>query len=493
MRLISTWTSPERLPWSLMLIGVFIGGLLWLVTLIPSGTTQVTDTYQDSALSIIVDPGRVTRPGDCFAMRWDTTDIREIRINGEATIGAGSENICDVGEVRRFEIIFPNGAAREYTVTFPYTTGLPGFALITIFAAICFTAGLSAIAARLVSRVRFSLPSPIALVLGIALIVGVWGWAQVPSPAALTDTQDGASVNFELDRTRHLWLRTCYTANWSADGIRAVFLNGNPRIGEGNETVCSHQRATPTLAVDFENDTTQTYTLPLTYTLLNPLGLIATTLGLGLVILGGVGLLQQIVSARATVALIAGPLVGLVIYAAITYMVAVISGPLMPTTLRWFLLFSVVIGIGVGWWLPLTGDSPYRFGVGALVPFVVLLPALVAQFFSVQTQLGADGHIHTTMAYSVMSGGITPENPWLAGVTSQFYWHYHSLIAALMSTFQLTPPGAAYILTLFASISGVFWSLVFVREITQDAPLAPIQQGVLAVLMLFGGNLLGAA
>jgi lysophospholipase L1-like esterase len=94
----------------------------------------------------------------------------------------------------------------------------------------------------------------VAALIMIALVVAAF----VPIPRTLTADDHDATLTFRLDRAITLRDDDCTTVTWETDGIREIFLNGEPVIGMGEETICA---SAATFRVAFPNNAEETYTL----------------------------------------------------------------------------------------------------------------------------------------------------------------------------------------------------------------------------------------
>jgi hypothetical protein len=104
----------------------------------------------------------------------------------------------------------------------------------------------------------------------LVVLVGLWlliagtliGLQLHGLPQTIDTTRGEATIHFSADRTWRLLADSCITVNWQVDRTHAVYLNGDGKVGSGEETLCSINNAT--LTVDFQDGTSQDYTLAAT-------------------------------------------------------------------------------------------------------------------------------------------------------------------------------------------------------------------------------------
>lgn len=93
----------------------------------------------------------------------------------------------------------------------------------------------------------------------VGLIAVMLSLPLLPLPTHITEQVDSSSLSLKTNKRFVMWQGDCVEWSWKLEGIRAVYLNDQPTVGEGVQTVCLTQANPPTLSVTLENDTTRIY------------------------------------------------------------------------------------------------------------------------------------------------------------------------------------------------------------------------------------------
>jgi lysophospholipase L1-like esterase len=80
-----------------------------------------------------------------------------------------------------------------------------------------------------------------------------------------------ATIHFEAQRGLVLLAGDCLTVRWQVDGIREVYFDGQPQIGEGEQQVCLDSQTRPRLSIILRDGSQREYTLPITILATDPL------------------------------------------------------------------------------------------------------------------------------------------------------------------------------------------------------------------------------
>lgn len=109
------------------------------------------------------------------------------------------------------------------------------------------------------------------LLAGIALILAVLA-AQllVAGEQVEREGAGGALIAFSADRDAVLAPGGCVTVRWQVDHIQAVYLNDQATVGQGFETVCLDGVTLPALRVEFTDNTSAEYVLPVKILIYQP-------------------------------------------------------------------------------------------------------------------------------------------------------------------------------------------------------------------------------
>ncbi len=117
------------------------------------------------------------------------------------------------------------------------------------------------------------------ILLGILVISGL-------SPARL-DARDGeAVIQLTVERGLVLLPGDCLMMRWQVEGIREVYVNQQPQVGQGEQTVCIDEQAQPRLSVILTDGSQREYVQPVSILVSDPL------FWGGLLALGAAGLLR---------------------------------------------------------------------------------------------------------------------------------------------------------------------------------------------------------
>jgi hypothetical protein len=104
----------------------------------------------------------------------------------------------------------------------------------------------------------------ILLALCLFMLIGLFVFINIPSPASIADSTNGSSILFETSDQMLFGESDCYTVRWDVSGIKGVYLNGTGQIGQGEELLCYADVERPALRVVFEDDSEEVYALDIT-------------------------------------------------------------------------------------------------------------------------------------------------------------------------------------------------------------------------------------
>ncbi len=107
--------------------------------------------------------------------------------------------------------------------------------------------------------------------------------------AALVLVPGGREVNAQLNDS-HIYLAVdrsmvfapgnCVNVTWQVDGVREVYFDGQPTVGQRNTTVCLETETTPALRVVLPDGSANEYTLPIQFFIHQPSALFLTVISL---------------------------------------------------------------------------------------------------------------------------------------------------------------------------------------------------------------------
>jgi hypothetical protein len=125
------------------------------------------------------------------------------------------------------------------------------------------------------------------------------------------------------------------------------------------------------------------------------------------------------------------------------------------------------------------------------LPYVLLLPGMLAFVITVRTQISHHGFFHSGYVYQILAGYAPPETAVLPGHPANIYWLYHALLATITGLTHLPVPLASVAVNFVALISTFGWMARAIRAsgLLEERPPA---MGIFVLFSLFGASLLGA-
>ncbi len=109
---------------------------------------------------------------------------------------------------------------------------------------------------------RSSLGTRVLVALLALVLVGLVALTAHPGPARVRAHENSADIRFQADRRWVVREGDCVTVRWALEGIQAVYLNGQGRIGHDEQRFCVNAPSRRfELVVHFPDGTQRTYTL----------------------------------------------------------------------------------------------------------------------------------------------------------------------------------------------------------------------------------------
>jgi lysophospholipase L1-like esterase len=111
----------------------------------------------------------------------------------------------------------------------------------------------------------------LVLVLLVIIVVSVF----LPGQVVINTTQDGGTIYFAADRRIVFAPGDCVHVTWRVEGVREVYVNGEPIVGEGMRRICVDRDQLPTLEIIFQqgDGVRQSFTLPVLFFIDQPVAL----------------------------------------------------------------------------------------------------------------------------------------------------------------------------------------------------------------------------
>ncbi len=103
---------------------------------------------------------------------------------------------------------------------------------------------------------------------GLGLILLVL-YVVIPQPVTIADSNGEYRLRFWVDDSVLFKPGDCVKVHWEADGIQAIFIDGEGKIGSDSQTTCPENMYTPRAQVIRQDGTETIYDISLHYALLN--------------------------------------------------------------------------------------------------------------------------------------------------------------------------------------------------------------------------------
>ncbi len=135
-------------------------------------------------------------------------------------------------------------------------------------------------------------PTAYLFALAVACLLVALGLLFLTLPLSFETSEGQATIALRADRRSVAFPGDCVTLSWSVDGIREVYINGEPTLGDDSRQRCItlEPDSQPLLRVVLQDGTIREYPLPISITIRNPL---VWLLGLAAVLMAGSAALLQ--------------------------------------------------------------------------------------------------------------------------------------------------------------------------------------------------------
>lgn len=188
-------------------------------------------------------------------------------------------------------------------------------------------------------------------------------------------------------------------------------------------------------------------------------------------------------------------LIALVLFVSIGYILTL----LMPVTINeWltiFWLMSIVTLVGLSyrarlqWKRAISTALPFsRTALLPLIPLLVLVPAIMAEFAHPTMQVRNHGDIHVAYIHQLLYEATPIENVFAAGYPAGYYWLYHAVIATAVHITGFSPPSIASLINVIAIVSGFVWIGKTLRLLELGRPRT-LGFGFMILLVYFSVNI----
>ncbi len=111
------------------------------------------------------------------------------------------------------------------------------------------------------SRIHLLWVLLILFIVGIVLLVAPLVFMQ---PATVDVIKPPAQIHFTANQGTIIFPDECVDVTWVVNQISEIYINGIPEIGAGSREICITAEETPTMQVIFTDNSSETYSLPIT-------------------------------------------------------------------------------------------------------------------------------------------------------------------------------------------------------------------------------------
>ena len=81
------------------------------------------------------------------------------------------------------------------------------------------------------------------------------------------------------------------------------------------------------------------------------------------------------------------------------------------------------------------GDLALALPISLLLAAVAMLPALLRPWI----RMRADSWFHAAIVHEIERGGLPPQDPYFAGLSLQYMWFFHALLAGIRKIATVSP------------------------------------------------------
>ena len=138
----------------------------------------------------------------------------------------------------------------------------------------------------------------------------------------------------------------------------------------------------------------------------------------------------------------------------------------MPVTIdHWQALFwltllvpsAILTGSARAKWIGKEYRAPSWRALLPVVPLLVILPAVWAEFTSPTLQVTHHGDIHIGYIHQLLYETTPIDNVFMVGFPANYYWLYHAYLATIAQVTSISPASASSIVNVVAIISSLLW------------------------------------
>lgn len=123
-----------------------------------------------------------------------------------------------------------------------------------------------------------------------------------------------------------------------------------------------------------------------------------------------------------------------------------------------------------------------------VVPLLVILPAVWAEFTSPTLQVTHHGDIHIGYIHQLLYETTPIDNVFMVGFPANYYWLYHAYLATIAQVTGFSPASASSIVNVVAIFSSLFW-IGQTLQLLNLGKSATLTLGLMVLLVYFSVNL----
>ena len=141
-----------------------------------------------------------------------------------------------------------------------------------------------------------------------------------------------------------------------------------------------------------------------------------------------------------------------------------------------------------GKWLRNAYRDPSWRALLPLLPLLVILPAVWAEFTSPTLQITHHGDIHIGYIHQLLYETTPIDNVFMVGFPANYYWLYHAYLATIARITSFSPASASSIVNVIAIFSSLIW-IGQTLELLKLGKSRTLTLGLMILLVYFSVNL----
>ncbi len=139
-------------------------------------------------------------------------------------------------------------------------------------------------------------------------------------------------------------------------------------------------------------------------------------------------------------------------------------------------------------WLRNAYREPSWRALLPLLPLLVILPAVWAEFTSPTLQITHHGDIHIGYIHQLLYETTPIDNVFMVGFPANYYWLYHAYLATIARVTSFSPASASSIVNVIAIFSSLIW-IGQTLELLKLSKSRTLTLGLMILLVYFSVNL----